>query len=111
MIYQTEMLLNRTENALSTDCEFGMQLRKATSVRRDEIVDNHPGDLGRPRCNVEKEELETIFDSYVPSWTKVASTLGVSERTLRLRRKKFGMTISNLSGPRKTSTRISSNDL
>ena len=66
MIYQTEMLLNRTENALSTDCEFGMQLRKATAVRRDEIVDNHPGDLGRPRCNVEKEELETIFDSYVP---------------------------------------------
>ena len=110
MISQTEMLLNRTEKALSTDREFGMQLHKASSVCRDEIVDNHSGDLGRPRCSVEKEELQTDFDMY-HSRTKVASTLGVSERTLRLRRKKFGMTISNLSGPRKTSTKIGSNDL
>ena len=110
MISQTEMLLNRTEKALSTDREFGMQLHKAISVCRDEIIDNHSGHLGRPRCNVEKEELQTVFDMY-HSWTKVASTLGVSERTLRLRRKKFVMTISNLSGSRKTSTKISSNDL
>ena len=110
MISQTEMLLNCTEKALSTDREFGMQLHKASSVCRDEIIDNHSGHLGRPRCNVEKEELQTVFDMY-HSWTKVASTLGVSERTLRLRRKKFVMTISNLSGSRKTSTKISSNDL
>ena len=110
VISQTEMLLNRTEDALSTDREYVMQLLEASSVRMDEIVDNHSGDLGRPRCNIEKEELHRLFDIY-HSWTKVASTLGVSERTLRRRRAEFGMTISDSSGPRKTYTEISSNDL
>ena len=74
-----------------------------------ETVDNQSGDLGRPRCNIEKEELYRLFDIY-HSWTKVASTLGVSERTLRRRRAEFGMTISEPSGPRKTYTEICSND-
>ena len=110
IISQTEMLLNRTEDALSTDREYVMQLLEARSVRMEKIVDNHSGDLGRARCNIEKEELHRLFDIY-HSWTEVASTLGVSERILRRRRAEFGMTISDSSGPRKTYTEISSNDL
>ena len=87
-----------------------MQLLEANSVHVDEMVDNRSGDLVRPRCNIEKEELHRLFDIY-HSWTKVASTLGVSERTSRRRRAEFGMTISDPSGPRKTYTEISSNDL
>ena len=110
VISQTEMLLNRTEDALSTDREYIMQLLEPRSVPRDGIVDNHSCDLWRPRCNTEKEELNRLFDIY-HSCTNVASTLGVSERTLRRRTAEFGMTISDPSGPRKAYTEISSNDL
>ena len=34
-----------------------MHLFEARSVRMDEIFDNHAGELGRPTCNIEKEEL------------------------------------------------------
>ena len=87
-----------------------MQLLEASSVRMFETVDNQSGDLGRPRCNFEKEELHRLFDIYY-SWTRLASTLGVSERILRRRRAEFGMTISDPSGPQKTCTEISSNGL
>ena len=73
-------------------------------------IGNQSGDLKRPRCNSEKEELHRLFDIY-HSWIKVASTLGVSERTLRRRRAEFGMTMLDPSKPRKTYTEISSNDL
>ena len=53
-ISQTEMLLDRTDDTLSTDREYVMQLLEASSVRMYETVDNQSGDLGRPRCNFEK---------------------------------------------------------
>ena len=69
-ISQTEMLVNRSEDALSTVCQYVMQLLEASSFRMEEIVDNHSGDLGRPRCNIEKEKLHRLFDIY-HSWTKL----------------------------------------
>ena len=48
------MLLDRTDDTLSTDREYVMQLLEASSVRMYETVDNQSGDLGRPRCNFEK---------------------------------------------------------
>ena len=45
VISETEMLLNRIENVLSTDREYVVQLLKASQVCRDETVDKHPGDL------------------------------------------------------------------
>ena len=45
VISETEMLLNRIENFLSTDREYVVQLLKTSQVRRDETVDKHPGDL------------------------------------------------------------------
>ena len=51
------MLRNSSEDPLSTDRECAIQLLEASSVRRDEIVDNHRGDLRQPRYHVEKEEL------------------------------------------------------
>ena len=54
VISQTEMLLDRTDDTLSTDREYVMQLLEASSVRMYETVDNQSGDLGRPRCNFEK---------------------------------------------------------
>ena len=74
VISQTE--INRTDDALLTDCEYVMQLLEASSVSIYETVYNQSGDLGRPRCNIKKEELHRLFDIY-HSWTKVASTLGV----------------------------------
>lgn len=71
-----------------------MQLLEAISIRRDETVDNHPGDLLRLRCNIEKKDFQRRFSVY-HSWTKIASTYGVSERTVITRRKEFGMTILN----------------
>ena len=38
-----------SEDPLSTDREYNMQLLVTSSVRWDEIVDNRRGDLGRPR--------------------------------------------------------------
>ena len=74
VISQTE--INRTDDALLTDCEYVMQLLEASSVSIYETAYNQSGDLGRPRCNIKKEELHRLFDIY-HSWTKVASTLGV----------------------------------
>ena len=54
IISQTEMLRNRTEDALSTNREYVMQLLEGSSFRMYETVDNQSGDLGRPRCNFEK---------------------------------------------------------
>ena len=56
VISQTEMLRNCSEDPLSTDREYVMQLLKASSVPRDEIVDSHRGDLGRSRYHVKKEK-------------------------------------------------------
>ena len=61
VISQTEMLRNTSKNALSTDLGYVVQLLEASSVRRDEIVDNHRGDLGRPIYHTEKEELQEDF--------------------------------------------------
>ena len=57
VISQTQILLSRIEDALSTDREYVMHLFEARSVHMDEIFDNHAGELGRPTCNIEKEEL------------------------------------------------------
>ena len=64
IISQTEMLRNRTEDALSTNRDYVMQLLEGSSFRMYETVDNQSGDLGRLRCNIEKEELHRIFDIY-----------------------------------------------
>ena len=79
VISQIEILLNCTDDVLSTDHEYVMQLLEASSVCMDKIVGSHSGDLGQPRYNIEKE-LHRLFDIY-HSWTTVASTLGVSEKT------------------------------
>ena len=109
VISQTETLLNGTEDALSTDREYVIQLLEASPVHMYETVDNRAGDLERPRCDIEKEKLHRLFNIY-HSWKKVASTFGFSERTLKRRRAKFGMTISDPSWPQKKYTEISSND-
>ena len=49
------------------------------SVSRDEFFDNHRGNLERPKYQVEKEEIQRLFDIY-NSWTKVSSTLSASQK-------------------------------
>ena len=49
VIPQTEMLHMCSEDPLSTDREYNMQLLETSLVHWDEIIDNHRGDLGRPR--------------------------------------------------------------
>lgn len=73
IISQTDVFPYRTENALSTDPENVIKLFEASSVCSDKIVDNYSGDLGRTRRKNFKD-----FDTY-HSWTKGASTLGISE--------------------------------
>ena len=51
------MLRNHTDDYLLTDLEYVIQLLKPSSVSRDQIVDNHHGDLRQPRSNVVTEEL------------------------------------------------------
>ena len=43
------MLHMCSEDPLSTDREYNMQLLETSSVPWDEIVDNRGGDLGQPR--------------------------------------------------------------
>ena len=43
------MLHMCSEDPLSTDREYNMQLLETSSVHWDEIVDNHRGDLGQAR--------------------------------------------------------------
>ena len=61
VILQTEMLRLCSEDPLSTDREYDMQLLETRPVNMNEIVDNHCGDLGQPRLHVEKEELKKNF--------------------------------------------------
>ena len=70
------MLRKCSEDVVSTDRECVTQLLEVSSVRRHEIIDNHRGDLGRPRFHIEKEELQRLFHIY-HSWTKVVLALGV----------------------------------
>ena len=49
VIPKSEMLPMCSEDPLSTDREYNMQLLVTSSVRWDEIVDNRRGDLGLPR--------------------------------------------------------------
>ena len=64
VISQTETLLNGTEDALSTDREYVIQLLEASPVHMYETVDNRAGDLERPRCDIEKEKLHRLFNIY-----------------------------------------------
>ena len=57
-----------------------MQLLNASSFRRNDIFDDHLGELGQPRYQIKKEELQQPFDIY-HSWTKVALKLDVSEES------------------------------
>ena len=70
------MLRNRAGNALLADREYVMQLPEVSSVRRDQIIDNHCPELGQLRSNFEKEGFQK-FD-ICHSWTKDASTLDIS---------------------------------
>ena len=47
VISQIEMLHICSEDPMSTDREYNMQLLETSSVHWDEIVDNHRGDLGQ----------------------------------------------------------------
>ena len=51
-------LRNCSEDRFSRAHEYVMQLLEASSVYRDEIIENHRGGLGRPRYHVETKELQ-----------------------------------------------------
>ena len=51
-------LRNCSEDRFSRAHEYIMQLLEASSVYRDEIIENHRGDLWRPRYHVETKELQ-----------------------------------------------------
>ena len=68
VIPQTEMLHMCSEDPLSTDREYNMQLLETSSVHWDEIVDNHRGDLGQDE--ITRWELRTsgrLFDKIFTS--------------------------------------------
>ncbi len=65
---------------------------------------------GRPKSQITREELESLFDIY-KSWKEVASFLGVCERTIQRRRIELGMSTSSRSGHRCTYTNISDDGL
>ena len=56
------MLRNHTDDYLLTDREYVIQSLEPSSVSRDQIFDNHHGDLGQSRSNVVTEELQRLFD-------------------------------------------------
>ena len=51
-------LRNCSEDRFSRAHEYVMQLLEASSVYRDEIIENHRGGLGRPRYHVETKQLQ-----------------------------------------------------
>ena len=68
VISQIEMLHMCSEDPLSTDREYNMQLLETSSVHWDEIVDNHRGDLGQD--DITRWELRTsgrLFDKIFTS--------------------------------------------
>ena len=81
VIWQTEMLQDCSEDSLLTDYEYVTQLLEASLVRKNEIVDSIRGDLWYQSYHVEKKEFQRLFDMCY-SWTKVASTIGVSEKSV-----------------------------
>ena len=59
---QPEMLRNHTDDVLSTDREYVMQLFEYSSIRMDEVVDNHCSDFRQLGNNVENEEIYQLFN-------------------------------------------------
>lgn len=59
---QPEMLRNHTDDVLSTDREYVMQLFEHSSIRMDEVVDNHCSDFRQLGNNVKNEEIYQLFN-------------------------------------------------
>ena len=56
------MLRNHTDDVLSTDREYLMQLFEHSSICMDEVVDNHCSDFRQPGNNVKNEEIYQLFN-------------------------------------------------
>jgi transposase-like protein len=63
--------------------------------------------VGRPRLNVSQQVIETLNSQVRLSWAEIARHFGVSESTIRRRRRSFGSTNTN----RESHSTISDNDL
>ncbi len=76
----------------------------------EETMKGSPSQIGRPRKQVSKEDVEALFGTH-RSWKTVANIIGVSQKTLQRRRQECGVTVSAPAGPRQTYTDISQGDL
>lgn len=54
---QPEMLCNHTDDVLSTDREYVMQLFEHSSIRMDEVVDNHCSDFRQPEITLKMKKF------------------------------------------------------
>ena len=76
----------------------------------EETMEGSLSQIGRPRKQVSKEDIEALFNIH-RSWKTVANVIGVSQKTLQRRRQECGLTVSAPAGPRQTYTEISQEDL
>lgn len=76
----------------------------------EETMEGSPSQVGRPRKQVSKEDIEALFGTH-RSWKTVANIIGVSQKTLQRRRQECGVTVSSPTGSRQTYTEISQEDL
>lgn len=105
-IRDLQTLLNRTSNFrshfqrrffLSVEREGNELTPLTTNLQRDQY-----GGRGRPKHHVSCDQLQALNVDAGFSWSEIARTLGISERTLRRRRHELGMSVegrvfSNLS--------------
>ena len=106
VIHDLQTLLNRTSNFrshfqrrffLSVEREGNELTPLTTNLQRDQY-----GGRGRPKHHVSRDQLQALNVDAGFSWSEIARTLGISERTLRRRRHELGMSVegrvfSNLS--------------
>ena len=71
-------------------CDFSRSLQKINKQigKRCSVTINRNG-VGRPTLDVSQELLETLHFQVGFSWSQIARNLGISESTLRRRRRSF----------------------
>ena len=106
VIHDLQTLLNRTSTFrshfqrqffLSVERERNEFMPLTTNLQRDQY-----GGHGRPKHHVSRDQFQALNEDVGFSWSEIARTLGISERTLRRRHHELGMSVegrvfSNLS--------------
>ena len=105
---EIQVLRDRFDDTITSDVEYLNELNNMGVDCPNENAEGM-GQVGRPRKDVPKDELQRLFNIY-HSWKHVASQIGISERTLYRHRQELGLVTSCRNGPSNTYSSITDDE-